>query len=173
MKHIHHIVPKHMGGTDNPENLVELTVEEHAEAHRKLYEEYGRKEDYLAWKGLSGRIGKEEIIREKLVIAGKNGAATCKELKKGTCYDPVLLKQNQIKGGYARSQTNRGKSWWTNGTDFVRSVDQPEGYIRSTAPNNCGAKTKGTFWWNNGISHKRSSESPGEGWSRGRIKGIV
>ena len=39
--HKHHIVPKHAGGTNNPENLIELTVEEHAEAHRILYEENG------------------------------------------------------------------------------------------------------------------------------------
>ena len=25
MKHIHHIIPKHMGGTDEESNLVELT----------------------------------------------------------------------------------------------------------------------------------------------------
>jgi hypothetical protein len=34
MKHKHHIIPKHMGGTDDSDNLVELTIEEHAEAHR-------------------------------------------------------------------------------------------------------------------------------------------
>ena len=62
MKHKHHIVPRHMGGSDDPSNLIELTVEEHAEAHRKLYEEYGHIEDYCAWKGLAGTIGKEEII---------------------------------------------------------------------------------------------------------------
>ena len=66
MKHKHHIVPKHAGGTDDPSNLVELTVEEHAEEHRKLYEKYGRLEDKLAWLGLEGRIGKEEIIRQLL-----------------------------------------------------------------------------------------------------------
>jgi hypothetical protein len=41
MKHLHHIVSKHMGGTDDPSNLIELTVEEHAEAHRKLFEQDG------------------------------------------------------------------------------------------------------------------------------------
>ena len=55
MKHKHHIIPKHAGGTDDPSNLIELTVEEHAEAHRLLYEQYGRWEDYYAWQGLSGR----------------------------------------------------------------------------------------------------------------------
>jgi|LakMenE18May11ns_1017448.scaffolds.fasta_scaffold9575707_2 hypothetical protein len=56
MKHIHHIVPKHVGGTDDSTNLVELTVEEHAEAHRLLWEQYGRWQDKIAWKTLSGQI---------------------------------------------------------------------------------------------------------------------
>ena len=62
MKHKHHIIPKHAGGTNDPSNLVELTLEEHADAHRVLYEKYGRWQDELAWRGLSGQIGKEEII---------------------------------------------------------------------------------------------------------------
>lgn len=36
---IHHIIPKCMGGTDDPSNLVELTYEEHVEAHRILMEQ--------------------------------------------------------------------------------------------------------------------------------------
>jgi hypothetical protein len=64
MKHIHHIIPKYMGGTDEPSNLVELTVEEHAEAHRILFEQYGRKEDKRAWLGLAKMMSKEEIIQE-------------------------------------------------------------------------------------------------------------
>lgn len=63
MKHKHHIVPRHMGGTDDHSNLIELTVEEHAETHRKLWEQYGNIKDYCAWKGLEGTIGKEEIVR--------------------------------------------------------------------------------------------------------------
>jgi len=63
--HKHHIIPRHAGGTDDAENLVLLTIEEHAEAHRLLYEQYNRKEDYLAWKGLSGLIGKDELLFEK------------------------------------------------------------------------------------------------------------
>jgi len=64
MKHKHHIIPKHMGGTDDPSNLVELTIEEHAEAHRILYEQFGKWEDYYAWQGLAGIIPKSELIRE-------------------------------------------------------------------------------------------------------------
>ena len=48
MKHKHHIIPKHMGGTDDPDNLVELTEEEHIQAHKDLYEKYGRRGDLWA-----------------------------------------------------------------------------------------------------------------------------
>ena len=58
MKHLHHILPKYLGGTDDPENLIELTVEEHAEAHRLLFERHGNWQDYCAWMALSVRIGK-------------------------------------------------------------------------------------------------------------------
>ena len=64
MKHIHHIIPKHMGGTDDSSNLVELTIEEHAEAHRILFEQHGKWQDKVAWQALSGNIGKEEILSE-------------------------------------------------------------------------------------------------------------
>jgi hypothetical protein len=60
----HHKVPKHMGGTDDPSNIEILTVEEHAEAHRILYEQYGCWQDEIAWKGLSGIVGKDEILKE-------------------------------------------------------------------------------------------------------------
>lgn len=71
MKHIHHKIPKHMGGTDDSNNLVELTVEEHAEAHKILYEQYGHWQDYCAWQALTGRIGQEEILRMKQGMANK------------------------------------------------------------------------------------------------------
>lgn len=63
--HTHHIIPRHAGGTDEPSNLINLTIEEHAEAHRLLYEQYNRQEDYLAWKGLAGLIGKDEMLHAK------------------------------------------------------------------------------------------------------------
>lgn len=80
MKHKHHIIPKHAGGTDEPSNLIELTTEEHAEAHKKLYEQYGRWQDFYAWQGLSGQIGKEELIRQIQSVA--NSKPKSEETKK-------------------------------------------------------------------------------------------
>lgn len=64
-----------MGGTDDPSNLIELSIEEHAEAHRKLYEEHGCWEDRVAYQALGGIIGKEEIISQVLSESGKRGGA--------------------------------------------------------------------------------------------------
>ena len=82
MKHLHHIIPKYMGGTDDPSNLVELTVEEHAEAHRLLYEQHGNWQDKIAWQALSGRIGQEEILRMKQGMANKGRKRSPETLKK-------------------------------------------------------------------------------------------
>jgi hypothetical protein len=66
MKHWHHIIPKHAGGTDDPSNLVHLTVEEHADAHKKLWEQYGRWQDKIAWQTLSGQISIQEARLEMM-----------------------------------------------------------------------------------------------------------
>ena len=67
----HHIIPKHAGGTDDPSNLVELSVDDHAEAHRKLYEEYGRWQDYVAWQGLAKLSPKEDLVKRLQSEGGK------------------------------------------------------------------------------------------------------
>jgi hypothetical protein len=71
--HKHHIIPKHAGGSNDPSNLIELTLEEHALAHKKLYEEHGRWQDEIAYLTLSGQIGKEEarIRALKKALTGK------------------------------------------------------------------------------------------------------
>lgn len=66
MKHKHHIIPRHAGGTDDSSNIIELTVEEHAEAHHKLFEEYGRWQDQVAYRMLSGQISSYEATIEAI-----------------------------------------------------------------------------------------------------------
>ena len=53
-----------MGSKYTANNIVMLTIEEHAEAHRILYEQYGKWQDKLAWLSLSGQISKAEIMNE-------------------------------------------------------------------------------------------------------------
>ena len=61
--HKHHIIPKHMGGTDDPSNLIVLTIEEHAQAHLDLYNEHGYTQDHVAYRMLLGQINKAEAIK--------------------------------------------------------------------------------------------------------------
>ena len=88
--HKHHIIPKHIGGKNDPSNLIELTIPEHAEAHRKLYEEHGRWQDRIAWKTLSGSINFAEATRQAQSMAnigkktGRRLEATIENAIKGT-----------------------------------------------------------------------------------------
>jgi hypothetical protein len=92
MKHKHHIIPKHAGGTDDPSNLIELTVEEHAEAHRVLYEQYGNEKDRIAWLGLSGIIPKQETIKELYKLGRKNANQALLE-KYGPDWQKIISKK--------------------------------------------------------------------------------
>ena len=102
MLHKHHIIPKHMGGTDDPNNIIELTVEKHAEAHRILHEEHGHWQDYLAWQGLSKRMICEEVAREaaRLANTGKymspETRAKISAAKKGRKHSPDHVKNNSL-----------------------------------------------------------------------------
>ena len=82
MYYTHHIIPKHAGGTDDPSNLIKLTLEEHANAHKELFEKYGRWQDEVAYKAISGAIGKEEIIKLKQSLATKGKKQTKEHIEK-------------------------------------------------------------------------------------------
>lgn len=105
IKHKHHIIPKHAGGTDDPSNLIELTVEEHADAHRILYEEHGRWQDYVAWKTLSGAITNQEAT----LLAQKNADRSWMYTEEGK---EILRKANEKKMG--KTPWNKGLTKETN-----------------------------------------------------------
>jgi hypothetical protein len=73
MLHKHHLLPKYRGGTDDPANLVKVTVTQHAMFHYCNWRLWGDKYDWLAWKGLTGEIGKEEVIYQARLEGSKRG----------------------------------------------------------------------------------------------------
>ena len=104
MKHKHHIVPKHRGGTDDPSNIVEVSIEEHAELHLNEYLTYGLYEDWIAYSALSGQIGKGEIQRERARMVGlRNAGDTRKPLTKEH--------KEKIIRGQQRKPYHRGAMW--------------------------------------------------------------
>lgn len=73
MLHSHHIIPKYKGGSDKPSNLIKLTVTQHAMFHYCNWQLWNDKRDWLAWHGLIGEIGREEIIHELRLIGSAKG----------------------------------------------------------------------------------------------------
>jgi hypothetical protein len=71
-----------MGGSNDPSNLIELTVEEHAEAHKKLFEQHGLWQDKIAWQTLSGQIGLDEAIQEARGAANRGKKRTPEQIER-------------------------------------------------------------------------------------------
>jgi hypothetical protein len=79
MKHKHHLIPKYLGGSDEPHNLVEVTPTQHAMFHYCNWQLWGNDEDKIAWKALAGYSSKEQVIEQVLSLAGKKGGKVAKE----------------------------------------------------------------------------------------------
>lgn len=103
MKHKHHIIPRHMGGSDDPSNLVELSVEEHSQAHLKLYEQHGKKEDLCAYYMLSGRSQDPEF--KKMVCSLGGNALAKKRKESGEKWGFSLMNPDDL----FHMQSNNGK----------------------------------------------------------------
>lgn len=118
MKHWHHIVPKHAGGSDDPSNLVQLTIEEHAEEHKKLWEQYGRWQDKIAWKTLSGQITIQEAQQEMMKLHNPMYNQDVKEKMSG-------------KNHWSKRKENEGKKLFGE----INPMKRPEIAIKLTGEN--------------------------------------
>ena len=76
--HKHHILPKYRRGSNDPSNLVSVSVTQHAMFHFCNWQLWQDKRDWLAWKGLMGEVEQEEIIKQLrlkgLEISNKKGS---------------------------------------------------------------------------------------------------
>jgi len=135
-KHKHHIIPKHAGGTNNDDNLIEVSVEEHFILHYKRWKEFGDLNDLFACRVLGynkelspeerflisssgGRKAQETLRRLKVCsyyndgkrrISGQMGRDKCREIGSGF-YDTKLQSELGKKGG----PKNRGFVWLNDG----------------------------------------------------------
>jgi hypothetical protein len=173
VKHKHHIIPKHMGGTDNRSNLIELTVEEHAEAHRLLYEQHGLLQDKLAWLGLQGLISSAEILHT-LQSEGMKGS---KNPMYGKPAPNRGVKRPGVGGrkkGTKWSESERALQQSLRDTnDFkskmaaVYSDPDRNGKISKNSKGKIGA-ARGKKWYHNSKEESYFVDAP-PGWQLGRL----
>lgn len=183
--HRHHIIPKHSGGTDDDENLQYLTREEHIQAHKELYEKYGKDEDRRAALILEFGYSKGcEILHSENCRLGALASHEAK-LKNGFYEKLGKINSERLTGISNPEHSKRLKEkfeiykmlWWNDGTLQMRSPDCPgEGWFRGRI--NTGKmseslklkySTEKMLWWNDGNINTRSSECPGPEWNRGKI----
>ena len=127
-----------MGGTDEPSNLITVTPEQHAHLHKILYETHGHWQDYCAWKALSKRIGKEEILRLKQ--ASNKGKKFSDEWKANI---------SKAKSGNILSEETKQKI-----------SDSMSGKVRSTehAKNNTKSRKENGKPWHNDNTKRKISD---------------
>lgn len=66
IKHSHHRIPRHRRHEDphfDEDNVEELSVSEHAETHMWLWIWFGKYDDFVAWKYLSGLVPHADALR--------------------------------------------------------------------------------------------------------------
>lgn len=111
--HRHHIIPRHVGGTDEESNLITLTIEEHALAHKLLYEQHGRWQDRIAWHTLSGQITSYEAaqqVRREANLGNKHfeGKTHTKEVRKRISeFQKIAKIGNKHRVGKAHSEESK------------------------------------------------------------------
>lgn len=181
IKHIHHVIPKHAGGTDNPDNLVELSVEEHALAHKKLYEEHGRWQDRVAWLSLAGIIDDAERIYEIAKNSNKgnptkykHNAETREKIRQTKLGEknPMFGKISPIRGAKRPGIGGRkkGTTWSVKERELRMARMQEPGYFDYTkTPEFSKAVSRGTKGRIGSAKRQfRDNEVP-EGFVHGRL----
>lgn len=162
-----------MGGTNDPSNLIELTVEEHAEAHKKLFEQHGHLQDKLAWLGLSGLISTAEIVHT-LQTEGMKGS-------KNPMYGKPAANRGVKRPGVGGGP--KGTTWTATEREMQTSLRDKEDHkakmanvysdpernskISKNSKGKIGA-ARGKRWYNNGKEESYFTDAP-SGWQLGRL----
>jgi len=159
---IHHIVPRCMGGSDEPENLIHLKPSEHLKAHRLLVEAYpdNKKLKSALWfmSHLNNVLLNEEEY-EELRLLCRPALST---RKKGDCSPETLVKISKAHKGKIISDSHKLANSKAV-SNYLKNT--PEGQQQAIK----GGKSAGKLpWWNKDGRTTRSMKCPGPEWSLGR-----
>ena len=84
MKHKHHIIPRHRGGSDDPSNLVEVTINQHIMFHWCEWNRTGSEMDEIAYRMLSGKDNDKEQARLDAIQARKGTALRSEQARQAS-----------------------------------------------------------------------------------------
>ena len=126
IKHKHHIIPRHAGGTDDASNLIELSIEDHAQAHLNLYEQHGRWQDEVAHRMLSGQISSQEATLQAQRQGQLDRWAKISPEERSAMHsgakNPMYGKQSSQKQKDAVSKALKGKKKWYKMADNSKNL---------------------------------------------------
>lgn len=194
---LHHVVPRSLGGSNDQENLVNLTAREHFICH------------ILLTKFTTG-TDKNKMIRAVMIMKGSN-KNQCRYFN-SRLYEHIRVKfgkqqstrmQGENNSFYGKkhsaeskkrmSSTKKGKhnnSWNTGLTtetseklkEVAKKISESKkgvpskrkGFSGKPASNETKAKMRerrqgNSYWWNDGEKNLRSATCPGAEWKRGRL----
>lgn len=186
--HRHHVLPKHAGGTDDDDNIVYLTVDEHIVAHRKLFEQFGNPADVAAANYLeaSRQLGFNEAKHFFFIEMCKRGASNAHLAKQQNGFYAKLGKMNgdRLRGKQqphltaASVKAVGGSQWYNNGVEDRRLSLCPDGWKEgrlfqhdTATKQRVSAKMSAMRWWTDGKVNKRSQHQPSSEFILGRSKG--
>lgn len=156
---VHHKIPVHEGGTDDPANLVALTKEEHRNEHLKIYKKTNNFRDLCAYHMIGYNFSEAHKISSS--EGGKKGGNKVKKLGIGIC---CADKNKRAKwaslGGKIGGKVQKEKKIGIHGqTKQQRLLACSKGgkvgaftksEIQSRLGKRGGIKNKGFIWLNDG-----------------------
>ena len=161
MKHKHHIVPKHAGGTDDPSNLIEVSVTQHAIFHYCEWRLHGRWEDKCAWQVLANNV------KHPLHVKGRKLTDTQRkyisERMKGNTHGAVPCSEEKKE---KLRKSNTGKKHTEETKEKLRKINtgrklSEETKKKCSEAGKKGGRKKGSIPWNKGVKKNETTISEG------------
>lgn len=158
---IHHIIPRHDGGTDSIENLIAVSKEEHAKLHLERYEKFGDFRDLCAYHMIGynfteahsisssegGKIGGKKVYESKIGIFRNEKERTIWASKGGKIGGKIQAEKGLGFHKY-KSDPELHREWSSKGGKVSGQFQNKE--FQSEMGKRGGIKNKGFIWINDG-----------------------
>lgn len=122
--HRHHIVPRYEQGSNREDNLVRLSVKDHATAHWLRYKWLGKLQDKVAWLMLSGKTVEGERLRIQLAFEKYNTEHRRQVMKEN---NPMYKSENTKKAQETRRYKYQGNYHSERGLENMRTLNNTGG----------------------------------------------